>query len=159
MPRPEPHPMLSDDELQDVVGSVLDEDEPLPLGAVEFAAGAFAWRDMEGELAELLHDSLLEEEVAFRAETSTRLLLFKAGDLTLDLEHGPEGLTGAVAPPAAYDVEVRHAAADAEGQPRLSVLTDSAGMFRLPGEVRGTVRFMVRHLERPHSLLSPWVTL
>ena len=158
MSRPEPHPMPSDDELQDVVGSVLDEDDPLPPGAVEFASGAFACRDMEGELAELLHDCLLEEAVALRAEDSHRLLLFKGGELSLDLEHGPDGVTGAVSPPAAYDVEVRHAAANPEG-PLLSVLTNGDGMFRLPGELRGPVRFVVRHLERQLSLLSPWVTL
>ena len=151
-----PHRILSDDELQDVVGAVLDEDEPVPTGAVEFAAGAFAWRDVDAELAELLHDSLLEEAVALRADTATRLLVFQAGDLTLDVEHGPGELTGAVSPPASYEVEVRHADSDVEAT---GGRTDSAGMFRLPGEVRGTVRFVVSDPERQVSLLSPWITL
>lgn len=159
MPRPEPHRTLSDDQLQDAVGAVFDEDEPLPPGAIEFAAGAFSWRDMEGELAELLHDSLLEEAVALRAEPSTRLLLFRAGDLTLDLEHGPDGLAGSVSPAAIYDVEVHHAASDADQHPKVRVRTDSAGMFRLGREIGGTVRFVVRHLESRLSLLSPWTTL
>ena len=151
--------MLSDDELQDVVGAIFDEDEPLPPGAIDFAAGTFAWRDVEAELAELLHDSLLEDAVPVRDETPARLLLFAAGDLTLDVEHGPEALTGSVSPPAAYEVEVRHAGSVAGEPVAVRVRTDGTGMFRLYGEIRGAVRFVVSDLGHQLSLLSPWITL
>lgn len=153
----EPRRILSDEELLHVVGRVLDEDEPLPAGAVEMAAGAFAWRDVESELAELLHDSLLEEAVVTRDDTSVRLLVFQAGDLTLDVEHGPEQLVGALSPPARYRVEVQDLGP--AGPTGTWVLSDDAGMFRLPGPVRGTVRFVISDPERQLSVLSPWVTL
>ena len=154
MSGPEPDRVLSDDELLHVVGRVLDEDEPVPPGGIELAAGAFAWRDMESKLAELLHDSLLEEAV-LRDDTAVRLLVFQAGDLTLDVEHTPDQLVGALSPAARYHVELQHAA----GAPGVSVLTDDAGMFAVPGPVRGTIRFVISDPDRQLSVLSRWVTL
>jgi hypothetical protein len=141
--------------MRHVVGSVLDEGEPLPQGGIELAAGAFAWRDMESKLAELLHDSLLEDAVVLRDDTAVRLLVFQSGELTLDVEHTPDRLVGALSPAARYHVELQHAS----GGAGVSVLTDDGGMFALPGPVRGTIRFVVSDPERQLSVLSPWITL
>ena len=148
---------LSDDELLAVVGAVLDEDEPLPPGAVEFATGALVWRDVDGELAELLHDSGAEEAVVLRDETVLRLLVFQAGDVTLDVEHGPGRLLGAVSPPGRYRVEVQRSGT-APGE-AVSFLTDEAGMFEVERDLRGTVRFVLADPRGRVAILSPWVRL
>jgi len=152
---PDPRRQPTDDELIRILGVALDEEEPLPLGAVEFAAGTLAWRDMEGELAELLHDSVLEETVMLRDETCLRLLVFQAGDITLDVEQEPHKLIGAISPPGRYRVEVH----DGQRSAAPAALTDEAGMFELRGEIRGPVRFVVSDPDGQVAILSPWVTL
>jgi len=150
---------LSDDELSDLVGAALDECEPLPTWAVDFAVGAFAWRDVDGKLAELLHDSVLEEAVVLRDDTGIRLLVFQAGDVTLDIEHGPGTLVGALTPPGRYRVEVNDGGPDRTHHDAAPpALTDDAGMFQLDGEIRGQIRFVVRHPDGQVVLLSPWTT-
>src|SRR4051794_2101340 len=81
-----PEHRMTDDELLQVAGLVMDEDDPLPIAAVPFACGALTWAKVDGELAELLHDSSLAE-VVMRADGASRLLVFQAGDVTLDVEH------------------------------------------------------------------------
>lgn len=150
---------LSDEELLRVVGSVLAEDEPLPLWAVDYATGSFVWRDVDGELAELLHDSVLEEAVVLRDENAVRLLVFQAGDITLDIEHGQDRLVGSVSPPGRYRVEVHHGDPDGGPAAAPTVLTDDAGMFEVEAEIRGAVRFVVSDPAGQVAILSPWITL
>ena len=150
---------LSDEELLRVVGSALEEAEPLPLWAVDYATGAFVWRDIDGELAELLHDSVLEEAVVLRDDNALRLVVFQAGDITLDIEHGPDRLTGAVSPPGRYRVEVHHGGGDGGPPTAPAVQTDDNGMFELEGEIRGAVRFVVSDPGGHVAILSPWITL
>jgi hypothetical protein len=157
--RPDPDATPSDDELVRLVGLALDDQEPLPLGAVEFAVGALAWRDMDAELAEVLHDSQLEEAVLLRDTSTLRLLVFQAGDVTLDIEHGADRLVGALSPPARYRVEVHSGGAGEEQAPAPATVSDEAGMFELVGAIRGAVRFVVRDGDGRVALRSPWVTL
>lgn len=159
MTDPDPQRALSDDDLVHLVGLVLEEDEPLPPGAVELAAGALVWRGMEGELAELLHDSALEEAVVLRDEASVRLVVFQSGDVTLDVEHGARGVAGSVSPPARYRVELQEAGPERPRSSGAHVATDEAGMFTLPGPVGGSVRFVVREAEGSMALVSPWITM
>ncbi len=159
MNRPDPDRTLSDDELLQALALALLEDEPLPSWAVEYATGAFVWRDVDGELAELLHDSVLEEAVVLRDDTAVRLLVFQAGDMTLDVEHLPDQLVGSVSPPQRYRIEVHHGGPDIGPSVDPAVLTDDAGMFVLEGEFRGAVRFVVSDPDGEVAILSPWITL
>ena len=145
----------SDEAILHALGLSLSQGEPLPPRALEFATGAFAWRDVEGDLAELLHDSVLEEAVVLRDETCLRLLVFQAGDITLDIEQTPKKLNGSLSPPATYRVALHDGT-----QPAVpTVLTDEAGMFELTGGVRGPVRFVVSDPDGQVAIVSPWVTL
>ena len=159
MNRPDPDRTLSDDELLRALAQALEEDEPLPSWAVEYAHGAFVWRDVDGELAELLHDSVLEEAVVLRDDNAVRLLVFQAGDLTLDIEHLPNQLVGAVSPPRRYRIEVHHGGPDVGPLVDPAFFTDDAGMFELEGEIRGAVRFVVSDPDGQVAILSPWITL
>ncbi len=160
MTAPDPDRRMSDDDLMDLVALALDEEEgPLPAGAVDFATGAFVWRDMEGDLAALLHDSALEEAVVLRDETCLRLLVFQAGSITLDVEHARDGLAGAVSPPARYRVEVHNADQHASGTAVIGVLADESGMFEVKGPIQGSIRFVVREPGGGVAIITPWITL
>jgi len=159
MSRADPDPTVSDQELIHLIGAALDADEPMPPWAAEFAAGAFAWRDVDVNLAELLHDSELGEAVVLRDDSSLRFLVFQAGDITLDVEHGPGKLSGAVSPPGRYRVAINDGGPDRAGFGAPTVLTDDAGMFEMEAQVRGPVRFVVSDPDGQVAILSPWITL
>jgi hypothetical protein len=129
------HP-FSDEDLIRLVAEVLDEDEPLPRGALEFASNGFVWRDINRDLAQLLHDSA-RELVEVRTGATARVLIFQQGDVTLDLEHDGAGTRGAVSPPGVYRVELYAAAAAAVLQ------TDATGMFAFAERLVGTVQVAV----------------
>jgi hypothetical protein len=127
---------LSDEELMRLVAEVIDEDEPLPPGALEFASNGFVWRDINSELAQLLHDSA-RGLVEVRAGATARVLMFQQGEVILDLEHDDHGMRGAVSPPAGYRVELASAAA------AVVVQTDSTGMFAIDERLGGTAHVVV----------------
>lgn len=155
----EPKPTLSDDELLDAVRAALDEDEPVPPGAVEFATNAFVWRDVDAELAELLHDSAGEDAMVLRDDTPVRLLVFQAGEMTLDIECRPDAIVGAISPAGRYRIEVQDGDPGSGQAGSHIAVSDDTGMFELPPERRATVRFLVSAPEGEVAILSPWVSL
>lgn len=155
--RDEAEDVLDDDKLFELVRSVIGEEEPLPPGAVEFASGAWAWRDVDVELAELLHDSYDAATVAVRDTAAVRIVMFRSGEVTLEAEQGPDGLFGAVTPAGRYRVDV-HDGAKARSHPAVaSVTTDDGGLFRIGGGLAGTLRFVVVEGEDQVVLVTPWV--
>jgi len=159
MSTPDPDRTPSDEKLLHLVGTALDEDEPPPPWATDFAIEAYEWRDMDGQLAELLHDSVVDDVVVLRADGSPRLLVFHGGELTLDIEHGPDQLAGSVSPGGRYRVGIQEGA-PAQGHPAApELLTDDTGMFARPGAVRGPVRFVVSSAGGGVAIVSPWVSL
>jgi hypothetical protein len=149
---PRPRNQLSDDDLIRLVSEVIDEDEPMPAGALEFASNGFIWRDINNELAELLHDSG-RELVDIRATATARMLMFQQGEVTLDLEHDDHGIRGAVSPPGTYRVEVCSATAAAVVQ------TDGAGMFTIDGATAGAVHAAVFDGDGHPVLVTPPMAL
>ena len=67
---------------------------------------AFAWHNIDAELAQLTYDSTREPDQAMslRAETaSIRALTFTSAHLTIELEVTRDGLVGQIVPAAAGD--------------------------------------------------------
>ena len=150
----------SEDDLLELVAVVLAEDEPPPPGAVEFATSALIWRDIDGDLAELLHDSGVEDTVVLRDDATTdRLLVFQARGITLDIEQGHDRLGGSISPPGRYRVSLLRAAAGTGHLEEEPVLTDDAGMFEVHGTFRGSIRFRVSDAGGLMTIVSPWITL
>jgi hypothetical protein len=97
-----------DDRLLAVLGDAI---RPLPRRVVESANGAYTWRHIDAELADLTYDSVLQEELvpATRTElASVRRLTFEtpSRDVTIELEVTPGGLIGQLWPPWAGALEV-----------------------------------------------------
>ncbi|MFF9765977.1 hypothetical protein ACIGXF_21575 [Streptomyces sp. NPDC053086] len=123
---------LLEEELRQVA-AVLD---PVPAALVQTALDAFALHDLDARLAELTFDSLVDALPVRGAVDAPRMLTFRAGEVTVDVEVTGDGLIGQVLPPRSARIEVldgpgagRPVAADTLG--RFTSDTPPAGPFAL----------------------------
>jgi hypothetical protein len=140
-----------DELLFELVAETFEVAEPIPPGALEAAYSAFAARNLDEELAELVFDSSSEQELSTvrGAEAETRLLSFSNEWLSLDVELLADQRTVvgqfSPAPPGAVQVEF------AEAEP-VVVPLDDLGSFRTVVD-GGPMRFRV-----PGRLVTPWIS-
>ena len=119
-----------DDELTTQLRRLAARLDPVPPELLDAAAGAFAWRDIDAELAELVFDSLLDTDEAslVRGAPERRLVSFAGGGLTIDVEvttAGPERMVmGQMVPPQRGVVDIRRR------QETVSIEADELGRFR-----------------------------
>ncbi len=87
--------------------------EPVPGRLVQAAVDAYAWRTVDADLAELVFDSLADqdEETLVRGRQQERLLSFRTSGLTIEVEVTAAGpsrrLIGQLVPPQRAEVEIR----------------------------------------------------
>jgi hypothetical protein len=123
-------PDEADDELTDELRRLAARLDPVPPELLDAAAGAFTWRDIDAELAELVFDSLLDTDEAslVRGAPERRLVSFTGGGLTIDVEvtsAGPERtVMGQIVPPQRGVVDIRRR------QETVSIEADELGRFR-----------------------------
>jgi len=119
-----------DDELTDELRRLAARLDPVPPELLDAAAGAFTWRDIDAELAELVFDSLMDTDEAslVRGAPERRLVSFTGGGLTIDVEvtsAGPERtVMGQIVPPQRGVVDIRRR------QETVSIEADELGRFR-----------------------------
>jgi hypothetical protein len=119
-----------DDELEEELRRLAARVDPVPPELLRAAAGAFTWRDIDAELAELVFDSLLDADEAalVRGSPDRRLVSFAAGGLTIDVEvtaTGPDRtVMGQIVPPRRGQVDLRRAGET------VTVDADELGRFR-----------------------------
>ncbi len=148
--------LYDDDVLLGALGQALQATEAGSPAAEALAKSAIELGHVDGELAELVSDSFVDErdrELALRSTqvAEGRALAFEGGGLTLDLDLDPDERTvvGQVAPASPGEVEVI-----VKGG-RLSTTLDPLGRFLLELP-RGTVRVVVRTDDG--VLTTPWIT-
>jgi hypothetical protein len=109
--------------------------DPVPQRVVKAAGASFSWHSIDAELAELVYDSVVDEELVGARGGGARQLTFEAPDVTIELEVTPDSgrINGQLVPPAEADVEVRHP----EGT--LTVRADRFGHFRADGVPSGPI--------------------
>ena len=84
--------------------------EAVPPGLVEAAKSAYAWHNIDAELAQLTYDSSREEDrsASVRSETaSIRALTFTSAHTSLELEVTGDSLLGQVMPPGEGTIEAQ----------------------------------------------------
>lgn len=128
-----------DEELLELLRQALAERQAVPPDFVEAARNAFAWHNIDAELAELTYDSSRDAETvaATRAETaSIRALTFTSAHLTIELEVTHDSLLGQIVPAQAGTIRVQRrdgaetmVPADAIG--RFTIRPIPGGAFRL----------------------------
>lgn len=142
----------ADRELLAALRDAWDQVDPVPAFVLEAARGAFAWRDIDTELAELVSDSRLEE-TSVRGLDGPRLLTFTAGGLTVEVEvavtPGGRDIVGQRVPPQPATVTIR-----CNGPDRV-VDADELGRFSAAGVPAGPVSLLCRGGGPTHA--TSWV--
>ncbi|MET8451512.1 hypothetical protein [Streptomyces sp. NPDC005209] len=80
--------------------------DPVPAELRQLALEAYALHDLDARIAELTFDSLVDAIPVRGATDPPRMLTFRAGELTVDVEVTGEGLMGQVLPPQSARIEV-----------------------------------------------------
>jgi hypothetical protein len=119
------------DELEEMLRRLAADREPVPPLLLQAAADAFTWRDIDGELAELVFDSALagDEDMLVRGlQEQQRLVSFRAEELTIDVEVTDMGsartVLGQVTPAWRGAMDIRGA------QATVTVEVDELGRFQ-----------------------------
>jgi hypothetical protein len=117
--------------------------DPVPPEMVAAARSSFMWRTIDAELAELAHDSVLDDEAALvRGVAAPSLLTFSAAGLTVEVETLPADdgcrLLGQLVPAGSGQVEIRHPGGST------SVEIDDLGRFAANGLPCGPVSLRCR---------------
>jgi hypothetical protein len=128
-----------DEQLLAALREALKADEAVPPEFIELGKNAYAWHNIDAELAQLTYDSVREPDnaLSLRAEAaSIRALTFTSAHLTIELEVTLDALLGQVVPaqPATIRVQPRSGterSLEADEIGRFSVQPIPPGPFRL----------------------------
>jgi hypothetical protein len=152
--------LMNDDTILSEVGALLRRVDPVPEDLTLAARSALAWRRMDAELAELLHDSTLEAEPLAGIRGSGggwRALTFEAPDgLSIEVEVGAErskrSIIGQIVPPSEAKVVVRFPGAD------LPLAADALGRFQASDLRAGPVSLRCEFADG-RAIETGWVTI
>jgi hypothetical protein len=147
----------SDDELLAALKQALRAVQEVPKEFVEAGKAAFAWHNIDAELAALTYDSAVPAGAGVaitRSEPATlRALTFAASQLTLEMEVTDDALRGQLVPPQAGTVEVRTAAG-----PVAEAEVDGVGYFVIRPVPKGSFRLSCRTTSGV-TILTGWIAL
>jgi hypothetical protein len=124
------HNEPDDDQLEEALRRHAARLEPVPAGLLQAARDAFGWRDVDGDLAELVFDSLLDagDAALVRGSPERRLISFQASGVGIDVEitiaAAGRALLGQIMPARRAAVEIRNP------QGKVTVEADELGRFR-----------------------------
>lgn len=147
---------LADDQLLAELKDALSARHAVPDEFVQAAKTAFAWHNIDAELAQLTYDSVAGLEsaaTATRSETAgIRELTFTSPRLTIELEVTADSLLGQVIPVqvAAIDIEYRTGATG-------TVSSDEVGFFSISPAPQGLFRLRCRGAGI--DVVTAWVEL
>ena len=99
-----------DDRLLGALSQALKARQAVPSWFIETGKNAFAWHNIDAELAQLTYDSQQDQRAAavLRSETaSIRALTFTSAHLSLELEVTGNSLLGQLLPPRAGELEIQ----------------------------------------------------
>ncbi len=149
-----------DNELEEELRRLVSWLDPVPPELVAAAADAFGWRDIDAELAALVYDSLLDEDEAtlVRGPFERRLVSFRAGGVTIDLEVAHTGsgrsVIGQIEPPQRAVVDIRRQ------QGVVSTEADELGRFHHGTLLAGPMSLRLRTETAAHApIVTDWVTI
>jgi hypothetical protein len=101
--------LREDDKLLAALREALSASEAVPAWFVETGKNAYAWHNIDAELAQLTYDSFSDQRMATatRSETaSIRALTFTSANLSMELEVSEDSLLGQIIPPRAGMLEI-----------------------------------------------------
>ncbi|MGW1958423.1 hypothetical protein ACWCPI_37720 [Streptomyces sp. NPDC001920] len=124
--------------------------DPVPADLQQIAVEAFALHDLDARIAELTFDSVVDA-IAVRGATDTpRMLTFRAGEVTVDVEVTAQGLMGQVLPPQQARIEVL-------AGPQTAVPVDADAMGRFTSDAPPSGPFALRLRTGGEVVVTEWL--
>ena len=146
---------LTDDELLEALRRAVAARQDVPPDFVTAAKDAFAWHNIDAELAQLTYDSrAAQDALATRTEAaSIRALTFTSGSMRIELEVAQDSLVGQIVPaqPAVITLLSRSGGETA-------VTADEIGCFSLEPIPLGQFRLRCRTSAGVETMTG-WITL
>jgi hypothetical protein len=145
-----------DERLLAALGEALKASQAVPSWFIETGKNAFAWHNIDAELAQLTYDSNEDQREAavMRSETaSIRALTFTSVHLSLELEVTENTLLGQILPPRAGALEIHTRA----GEIRTTEV-DEIGCFAVDPIPDSPFRLRCRSADGT-DVLTGWVTI
>ena len=144
----------NDDALQELLGIALRQADPVPRHVVAAARGAFTWRTIDQELADLVFDSATEL-TGVRDHGGTRQLTFQAPGLEIEVmvaDPATRRLVGQLVParPATVRLEGTESVSEQEA--------DRFGRFTFDGAPPGPLRITVSEPDGA-AVSTDWILL
>jgi hypothetical protein len=130
--------------------------QAVPPWFVETAKNAYAWHNIDAELARLTYDSSRDRDLSasLRAESaSIRALTFTSARLTIELEIGDRALLGQIMPPREGTIE-----AQVQAGATIPAAVDEIGCFSIEPIPPGPFRLHC-HTEDGTDVITGWITL
>jgi hypothetical protein len=144
-----------DDQLLAALREAMSARDAVPAWFVETGKNAFAWHNIDAELAQLTYDSYSDERMAgvTRSETaSIRALTFTAAQLSIELEVTEDSLLGQITPPQAGMLEI-HTTAGTMMTP-----VDEIGFFAVEPKPDSSFRLRCGTPDGA-DVMTGWITL
>jgi hypothetical protein len=145
----------NDEQLLAALREAVRAREAVPSWFVEMGKNAYAWHDVDAELAQLTYDSSADAELsaAVRSEpASIRALTFTSARLSMELEVNEASLLGQIIPPLAGTIEIH----TKEGVTTLPV--DEIGYFVVEPVPPSPFRLRFRSTDGI-DMVTGWITL
>jgi hypothetical protein len=144
-----------DEQLLTALGEAIKARDAVPSWFVQTGKNAYAWHNVDAELAQLTYDSRTDadEMAVARSETATiRALTFTSAHLSIELEVANGSLFGQVVPPQAGTLEA-HTKSGMTTSP-----VDEAGFFALEPIPASPFLLLFRATDGA-SVMTGWITL
>jgi hypothetical protein len=145
-----------DEQLLAALGESLKAHQAVPPRFIETAKNAYAWHNIDAELARLTYDSAREQDWApsLRSETaSIRALTFTSAHLTIELEINDDSMLGQVIPPEEGTVETQTQAGATTTTP-----VDQIGCFSITPIPASPFRLHC-HTNNGSDVMTGWITI
>jgi hypothetical protein len=144
-----------DDELLAALGEAIKARDAVPSWFVQTGKNAYAWHNIDAELAQLTYDSRTDADAmaVARSETATiRALTFTSAHLSIELEVADGSLLGQVVPPQAGTLETRTKAGITTSP------VDEGGFFAVEPIPPGAFLLRFRTIDGVY-VMTGWITL
>ena len=145
-----------DDQLLAALGEAIRARLAVPAQFIEAGKNAYAWHNIDAELAQLTYDSSHDENwsAVVRSETAfVRTLTFASAHFTLDLEVTEGSLLGQITPAQEGTIEAR-----TEDDATTATPVDTVGFFSIEPIPASPVRLYYRASEGT-DMVTGWITL
>ncbi len=124
--------------------------DPVPAQLRQIAVDAFALHDLDARIAELTFDSVLDAIPVRGVTDAPRMLTFRAGEVTVDVEVTAQGLMGQVLPPQQAWIEVL-------GGPQSAVPVVADDMGRFTSDAPPSGPFALRLRTGGEVVVTEWL--